>query len=82
MFNGVSSRFEVTGTVDPAMLNGRTVRSSDVVGFRLVVSGTKEGLGMAIGRWRIRWDAGEVDDARALECFYSGLTNFPRRLSR
>jgi flagellar basal body L-ring protein FlgH len=49
-FNGVASRFDVSGTLDPALLNGRVIRSSDVVNFRLVIATTKQGIGINIQR--------------------------------
>lgn len=85
VFNGVSSRFEVSGTVDPAMLNGRTVRSSDVVGFRLVVSGTKEGLGMAITRAPLKegeLPKAELTDAEKQKIIIDYLTKMLGELSR
>ncbi|HEY1407030.1 MAG TPA: flagellar basal body L-ring protein FlgH, partial [Spirochaetota bacterium] len=45
-FNGVASRFTVAGTLDPVLLAGRVIRSSDIVNFRLTVDTTKQGLGL------------------------------------
>jgi len=49
-FNGVANRFDVSGSVDSALLNGRMVRSSDVVNFRLLVATTKQGIDMNLQR--------------------------------
>lgn len=56
VFNGVSNRFEVSGIIDPALMNGRSIRSTDVVNFRLGVSGTKEGLNLNIQRPALKPD--------------------------
>jgi flagellar basal body L-ring protein FlgH len=49
-FSGVANRFEVSGSVDPALVNGRTVRSGDIVNFRLNISTAKQGLNINIQR--------------------------------
>jgi flagellar L-ring protein FlgH len=49
-FNGVANRFEVSGSVDSALLNGRMAKSSDVVNFRLLIATTKQGIAMNLQR--------------------------------
>jgi flagellar L-ring protein FlgH len=49
-FNGVANRFEVSGSVDPALINGRTVSSGDVVNFRLLIAASKQGINMDLKR--------------------------------
>jgi flagellar basal body L-ring protein FlgH len=55
-FSGVANRFEVSGSVDPALVNGRVVRSGDIVNFRLNISTTKQGLNMNIQRPALKQD--------------------------
>lgn len=49
-FSGVANLFEVSGAVDPALVNGRTVRSGDIVNFRLNIATVRQGLNMNIQR--------------------------------
>jgi flagellar basal body L-ring protein FlgH len=55
-FSGVANRFEVSGSVDPALVNGRIVRSGDIVNFRLNIATTKQGLNMNIQRPALKQD--------------------------
>lgn len=48
--NGVASRFTVSGSVDPALVEGRIVRSGNVADFRLSINTTQTGIGLAITR--------------------------------
>jgi flagellar basal body L-ring protein FlgH len=85
IFNGVSNRFEVSGLVDPALLNGRSVRSSDVVDFRLNVAGTKQGMGMAITREPLKdkeQPKAELTDAEKQRLIIDYLTKMLGELSR
>ena len=43
-FNGVSNIIRVSGIVDPVLVKGRTVDSSNVVNFRIAIRGRKEGI--------------------------------------
>jgi flagellar L-ring protein FlgH len=43
-FNGVNNTITVTGLVDPFLINGRNVDSSNIVNFRLQVRGSGEGI--------------------------------------
>ncbi len=40
--NGVIHRLTVTGTVDPALLDGRRILSTTIADFRMEIKGTKE----------------------------------------
>jgi len=55
-FNGVLSRFTVAGIMDPALLNGRVIRSGDVVNFRFTIDTTKQSLGIAVRREPLKAD--------------------------
>lgn len=50
VINGVSTRFAVTGLVDPSLVSGGTVRADNVVNFRLDVTTTKRGMGLNLTR--------------------------------
>lgn len=50
VFNGVSSRFTVSGIINPALLNGRKIKSNDITNFNLNIRGYKQGLGLNITR--------------------------------
>ncbi len=54
--NGISNRFSVSGAINPATLNGRTVLSTDIVNFRLNIRGTKLGLGLQLTRPAVKDD--------------------------
>ena len=49
-FNGVANRFDASGILDSALLNGRMIRSGDLVNFRLGIATTKQGLDMNLQR--------------------------------
>jgi len=49
-FNGVSSRFSISGIIDPAMLQGRQVDSADIAEFNLNIRGFREGAGVTVAR--------------------------------
>ncbi len=53
-FNGVVNRFVVSGVVDPVLLKGRSIQSSDIAAFRLEIRGIKEGAGIAIKRPKLK----------------------------
>ena len=85
VFNGVSNRFEVSDMVDPAMLNGRSVRSSDVVNFRLSVATSKQGLGIAVQRPPLKdkeTPKAELTDAEKQKLIIDYLTKMLSELSR
>jgi hypothetical protein len=50
VFNGVLTRFSVTGIVNPSMLKGRTIKSENIINFRLNILGTKSGLNLPLQR--------------------------------
>lgn len=43
-FNGISNTIRVSGTVDPVLVKGRSVDSSNIVNFRIEIRGTSEGI--------------------------------------
>lgn len=43
-FNGVASTITVSGIVDPSTINGRSVNSTVLAGFRLEIKGSSEGV--------------------------------------
>jgi flagellar basal body L-ring protein FlgH len=43
-FNGVANTIRVSGIVDPALVKGRTVDSSNIVNFRIAITGSSEGI--------------------------------------
>lgn len=49
-FNGVTSRFTLTGIIDPASVKGGSVRSRDIANLRLEIRGLKEAPGVNIAR--------------------------------
>ena len=85
IFNGVSNRFEVSGIIDPALMNGRSIRSADIVNFRLAVSGTKQGLDLNIQRAPLKPDEtpkAELNDAEKQRLIMDYLTKMLSELSR
>lgn len=50
IINGVSTRFNVSGLVDPSLMSGTVVRADNVVNFRLDIASTKRGIGMNLTR--------------------------------
>jgi flagellar basal body L-ring protein FlgH len=43
-FNGITNTITVTGLVDPVLINGRNVDSSNIVNFRIQIRGRGEGI--------------------------------------
>jgi len=85
IFNGVSNRFEVSGLVDPVLLNGRNIKSSDIVNFRLNISGSKQGLGPAIQRAALKPDEtpkAELTNDEKQKLIIDYLTKMLSELSR
>ncbi len=54
VFNGISSRFILTGVIDPSYLKGRTIQSADIASFRLNIRGAREGAGVEIKRPKLQ----------------------------
>ncbi len=50
VFNGVLTRFTVTGVVNPAMLDGRKIKSENVINFRLNIQSAKSGINLPLER--------------------------------
>lgn len=50
VFNGVLTRFTVTGVVNPQMLSGRTIKSENIINFRLSIIGVRNGLNLNLQR--------------------------------
>ncbi|MGL4368951.1 MAG: flagellar basal body L-ring protein FlgH [Spirochaetota bacterium] len=85
LFNGVSTRFEVSGIVDPALMSGRSIRSTDIVNFLLTVSGTKQGLGLNIQRPPLKENDtpnADLTDAEKQRIIIDYLTKMLSELSR
>lgn len=55
-FNGVSSRFSISGIIDPAILQGRQVDSGDIAEFNLSIRGFREGAGINVTRPDLKKD--------------------------
>jgi hypothetical protein len=49
-FNGVANTLTVTGIVDPALVRGRSVDSSNVASLRIQIQGSREGLNLPVPR--------------------------------
>lgn len=49
-FNGVVTRFTVTGVISPKVLKGMRVKSENIVNFRLIVTGVKNGINLQLQR--------------------------------
>lgn len=84
-FNGVVNRFTVGGTLDPALLNGRMIRSSDIVNFRLTVDTTKQGLGLNVTRPPLKADEtpkAELTDQEKQRIIIDYLNRMLNELSR
>ncbi len=52
--HGVVNRFQVAGIVDPALLRGRAIDSTDLGDFRFGLRGFKEGAGIQIKRGALK----------------------------
>lgn len=48
--NGVASGIAITGEINPRSLSANTVSSDSVVNFRMVITTTRQGLGMNLAR--------------------------------
>lgn len=48
--NGVSSGIAISGEINPRSIQGNTVRSESVVNFRMVITTTRQGLGLNLAR--------------------------------
>ena len=49
-FKGTSNRFRISGIIDPALVNGRSIKSRDIANFRLEIEGYTVGAGIKIER--------------------------------
>ncbi|MBN1500948.1 MAG: flagellar basal body L-ring protein FlgH [Spirochaetes bacterium] len=50
IFNGVLTRFTVTGVINPAMLDGRKIKSENVINFRMDIQSAKSGINLPLQR--------------------------------
>ncbi|MCX7678949.1 MAG: flagellar basal body L-ring protein FlgH [Spirochaetes bacterium] len=48
--HGMVNQFQVVGIVDPSMVKGKSIDSTDIAQFRFVLKGFKEGAGIEIKR--------------------------------
>lgn len=48
--NGVASGIAVSGEINPKSIQGNTVKSESVINFRMVITTTRQGLGMNLTR--------------------------------
>lgn len=55
-FNGVSSKFIISGVIDPVILQGRQVDSADIAEFNLNIHGFREGAGVSVTRPELKKD--------------------------
>lgn len=55
-FNGSTSRFTVSGVIDPASVKGGIIRSAEIADFRLEIRGLKEVPGINIARPPLKKD--------------------------
>ncbi len=56
IFNGIANTISVSGTINPKLLKGRSINSSDVTNFRMEIATTKLGAGMTINRPALQLD--------------------------
>lgn len=52
--HGVVNMFQVSGIVDPVLVKGKGIDSTDIASFRLVLKGYKEGAGIEIKRGALK----------------------------
>ncbi len=52
--HGVVNLFQVTGIVDPSLVKGKGIDSTDIASFRFVLKGYKEGAGIEIKRGALK----------------------------
>ncbi|HEY1406146.1 MAG TPA: hypothetical protein VF857_06010, partial [Spirochaetota bacterium] len=77
--------FTVAGTLDPVLLAGRVIRSSDIVNFRLTVDTTKQGLGLNVTRPPLQPNEtpkAELTDAEKQRIIIDYLNKMLNELSR
>lgn len=57
-FNGTTNTITVTGLVDPFLIDGRRVNSSNIVNFRLLIQGRGEGIAITRAELKEKETAG------------------------